>query len=555
MSDGQDPYELLQVSPNAEPEVIQAAYRRLSRKYHPDVDSSPAAGVRQRALNAAFELLNDPLTRAAYDRRRTSDRPPNPSSGPRARNEDSTSDGPPPESSPSRSADTRAGILPRITEWVRSHKSLAVGVVVVGLFLTWGGLAFVGSTGRSSSGDIGAVEDATAGIANHANLPTARPTLPQSPNQPIFSAAATVAPQNRMISGNWEVADTVTSGVDEGTTYRFSLRFTEAGAGQVSGEGGNLSVAGILIGDVLHADFARAGGSGHFDWSLSSDGLLKGTYEDVTAGNRGVSIAVPSGSAFVSAQTFSDRWEFCKAFGDVGMPIEWQPAGAFYNGPAWSGSAQAPTVWRCSNGLVMACVTSASIAPCGTVDRRALASPELIQWCAENPGSQQIPLSVAGHMNAYEWGCAASNPFISKTLIAADEIDAGGYRGSYWKVVPAVPLSPTAPSQTIPPSAASAPHFAPPRPDVPLVPLEAIDLAHPYPAQGCGFGAGGTAPWSMQTLYLWSWTCTADRPPGVSGGVPHFAACYASGSTQSNASGRTEAGYVCYSVKREYLTD
>ena len=36
-----DPYKILQVDPEAEDEVIQAAYRRLARKYHPDLRRAP----------------------------------------------------------------------------------------------------------------------------------------------------------------------------------------------------------------------------------------------------------------------------------------------------------------------------------------------------------------------------------------------------------------------------------------------------------------------------------------------------------------------------------
>jgi len=66
-----DYYAILQVDPRAEPEVIEAAYRRLSRKYHPDVNGRPGAGQRMAELNEAFEVLSDPGRRAAYDLRRS----------------------------------------------------------------------------------------------------------------------------------------------------------------------------------------------------------------------------------------------------------------------------------------------------------------------------------------------------------------------------------------------------------------------------------------------------------------------------------------------------
>ena len=47
--------------------MIEAAYRRLARKYHPDVNRSPDAELRMRELNAAYEVLRRPDQRAAYD--------------------------------------------------------------------------------------------------------------------------------------------------------------------------------------------------------------------------------------------------------------------------------------------------------------------------------------------------------------------------------------------------------------------------------------------------------------------------------------------------------
>jgi curved DNA-binding protein CbpA len=73
-------YKVLQVDPEAEDEVIVAAYRRLARKYHPDTASDPESAARMASINAAWELIGTPEKRAAYDRMR-SDRPPT-SAGP-----------------------------------------------------------------------------------------------------------------------------------------------------------------------------------------------------------------------------------------------------------------------------------------------------------------------------------------------------------------------------------------------------------------------------------------------------------------------------------------
>jgi len=62
-----DLYELLEVSPRASVDVIQAAYRILARNYHPDVNASAEAGVRIRQLNAAYKVLSNAQDRARYD--------------------------------------------------------------------------------------------------------------------------------------------------------------------------------------------------------------------------------------------------------------------------------------------------------------------------------------------------------------------------------------------------------------------------------------------------------------------------------------------------------
>jgi curved DNA-binding protein CbpA len=80
-----DPYKVLQVDPEAEDEVVQAAYRRLAQKYHPDRHPGPDGATRMIAINAAWELVGDPAKRAAFDRSRAAARQsPPPSAAPPA---------------------------------------------------------------------------------------------------------------------------------------------------------------------------------------------------------------------------------------------------------------------------------------------------------------------------------------------------------------------------------------------------------------------------------------------------------------------------------------
>ena len=72
MKEFRDPYKVLQVDPEADRDVIQAAYRQLARKYHPDrAQNLPDDAARRMVeINAAWELLGDPDRREAYDRER-----------------------------------------------------------------------------------------------------------------------------------------------------------------------------------------------------------------------------------------------------------------------------------------------------------------------------------------------------------------------------------------------------------------------------------------------------------------------------------------------------
>lgn len=60
-------YNYLQVSEQAEQEVIEAAYKRLARKYHPDNNSSSEAEEKMKLITAAYSVLSDKKLRKIYD--------------------------------------------------------------------------------------------------------------------------------------------------------------------------------------------------------------------------------------------------------------------------------------------------------------------------------------------------------------------------------------------------------------------------------------------------------------------------------------------------------
>ena len=62
-----DYYDTLGVEPGAGEAEIKTAYRRLARKFHPDVSKEEGAEEKFKAVNEAYEALRDPEKRTAYD--------------------------------------------------------------------------------------------------------------------------------------------------------------------------------------------------------------------------------------------------------------------------------------------------------------------------------------------------------------------------------------------------------------------------------------------------------------------------------------------------------
>lgn len=60
-------YDTLGVSENASADEIKKSYRKLARKYHPDINKDESAVDKFKEINAAYEVLSDPEKKAQYD--------------------------------------------------------------------------------------------------------------------------------------------------------------------------------------------------------------------------------------------------------------------------------------------------------------------------------------------------------------------------------------------------------------------------------------------------------------------------------------------------------
>jgi len=65
--DYKDYYAVLGVAKDTPQDQVQKAYRKLARKYHPDVNKGPNAETKFKEINEAYQVLSDPEKRAKYD--------------------------------------------------------------------------------------------------------------------------------------------------------------------------------------------------------------------------------------------------------------------------------------------------------------------------------------------------------------------------------------------------------------------------------------------------------------------------------------------------------
>ena len=140
-------YELLQVSPTADLEIITAAYRALIRRHHPDRNPSPNADATTKRLNAAWEVLSDPAKRAEYDRTLAAGASSRPAPPPRPPNQPTQETRPPRPKPPPPP--------PRASQPQPVPNNLDVLWPILGLVIVMSIVAAVALIVRKAHGDLG----------------------------------------------------------------------------------------------------------------------------------------------------------------------------------------------------------------------------------------------------------------------------------------------------------------------------------------------------------------------------------------------------------------
>ena len=67
MANKRDYYDVLGLSKTATDDEIKSNYRKLAKKYHPDLNKEPGAEEKFKEVQEAYEVLSDPKKRQTYD--------------------------------------------------------------------------------------------------------------------------------------------------------------------------------------------------------------------------------------------------------------------------------------------------------------------------------------------------------------------------------------------------------------------------------------------------------------------------------------------------------
>jgi Tol biopolymer transport system component len=143
---------------------------------------------------------------------------------------------------------------------------------------------------------------------------------------------------------------------------------------------------------------------------------------------------------------FTDPYAYCAAVGQIDSPDERYTGAAMTDGlfkdylvaagldtsTDYPDTFKQMTIWRCMDSRVYACNFGANI-PCNSkADTNQTPTQAMTDFCTQNPGRSEIPMSVTGHSTIYSWRCNQTTPEI---LDQIDSIDAAGYASSFWTLL------------------------------------------------------------------------------------------------------------------------
>lgn len=153
-----DYYAVLGIAPESDEVVVQASYKALMRKYHPDTNKDPAATARATAINQAYAVLSDPVARANYDFHRQAAR---------SRSQDKR---PPPRAGSGASANGAARVSPMSPKaWqnVATGAMVVVGLVIIAAIISPGAPRSVGTSPvNSAAGNLSVAQPVAAGVGS-----------------------------------------------------------------------------------------------------------------------------------------------------------------------------------------------------------------------------------------------------------------------------------------------------------------------------------------------------------------------------------------------------
>jgi len=180
-------YEVLGLSPEAEDVAVQAVYRGLMKRYHPDIrEADPAAELRAKQINEAYAVLGNPDRRRAYDAARVS-----------ATGKASMDKAPP---GSTKAASRTHAVTPRPSKRPGTLVSnsfiiLAVGVIGAGLasFQTSGGEATTAANGASQTTVAASEPPQSVSTAPPAASPRAPPAAVEDGAEPGMATDDSVA--------------------------------------------------------------------------------------------------------------------------------------------------------------------------------------------------------------------------------------------------------------------------------------------------------------------------------------------------------------------------